>query len=212
MSKECDAVHKLANNAKRFQFPFNDMELPKNGIYILFEKGEKAHGGDRIVRVGTHTGKDQLISRLKQHFMMENKDRSIFRKNIGRCLLSDDPYLAVWEKDLTTQASKQKYSHTVDKEKQLLTEKQITKYLQTNFSFIVILEDNSEERLQLESKIIATVAQCTDCRPSPTWFGKCSSKEKIRTGKLWLVNEINKEKLNEKEITRMLIRAGQHLA
>ena len=40
---------------------------------------------DRIVRIGTHTGENQLRSRLMQHFVKENKNRSIFRKNIGRC-------------------------------------------------------------------------------------------------------------------------------
>ena len=39
------------------------------------------------MNICTHTGKNQLISRLKQHFTNMNKDRSIFRKNIGRCLL-----------------------------------------------------------------------------------------------------------------------------
>ncbi|MSP93707.1 MAG: hypothetical protein EXR00_00415 [Alphaproteobacteria bacterium] len=37
-----------------------------------------------------------------------NKDRSIFRKHVGRCLLakSGDPLLAQWEIDLTTKASR----------------------------------------------------------------------------------------------------------
>jgi hypothetical protein len=54
--------------------PFDDSPIPLNGIYILFEDGEIAHGTNRIVRIGTHTGKDQLFSRLKQHFIQENKD------------------------------------------------------------------------------------------------------------------------------------------
>ena len=55
---------------------------------VLFETGELAHGADRIVWVGTHTGSNEMPSRLKQHFLKENKDRSIFRKNIGRALLN----------------------------------------------------------------------------------------------------------------------------
>jgi len=70
------------------RFPFCEDQIPLNGIYILFEKGELAHNTDRIVRIGTHTGINQLRSRLKQHFIVENKDRSIFRKNIGRALLN----------------------------------------------------------------------------------------------------------------------------
>lgn len=73
--------------------------MPTDGIYVLFESGEESHGGDRIVRIGTHTGVGQLRSRLQQHFVKENKDRSVFRKNIGRCLLNrdSDPFLPEWE-------------------------------------------------------------------------------------------------------------------
>jgi len=88
MSKECDKIHRLFNGMERFNFPFDETKIPLNGIYVLFEKGEKGHGMNRIVRIGTHTGKNQLRSRLMQHFINENKDRSIFRKNIGRALLS----------------------------------------------------------------------------------------------------------------------------
>ena len=71
MSKECEELHKLFNNMKRLSFPFDDKDIPKNGIYILFENRERAHGGDRIARIGTHTGNDQLPSRLNQHFLNE---------------------------------------------------------------------------------------------------------------------------------------------
>lgn len=78
---------------------FNEQGIPKNGIYILFEKGELAHSTDRIVRIGTHTGNNKLWSRLKEH-LNENKDRSIFRKNIGRALLNkdNDPFIEQWNK------------------------------------------------------------------------------------------------------------------
>lgn len=41
---------------KRFEFPFESKDIPKNGVYILFERNELGHGGDRIVRIGAHTG------------------------------------------------------------------------------------------------------------------------------------------------------------
>lgn len=108
MSNGCDKLHKLFNLMERFIFPFDEKKIHSNGIYILFEKGECAHGADRIVRIGTHTGLDQLRSRLKQHFINENKDRSIFRKNIGRAILNKnkDPFLKQWEWDLTTREAK----------------------------------------------------------------------------------------------------------
>lgn len=75
---------------------------------MVFEEGEYAHGGSRVVRVGSRTGDDQLPFRLTQHFLLENKDRSIFRKNIGCALLNrdGDPFLAQWEQDLTSSAKK----------------------------------------------------------------------------------------------------------
>lgn len=88
MSKNCHTLHQWFNGMKKFSFPFDKQEIPQNGIYILFEKGEFAHSANRIVRIGTHTGENQLRSRLIQHFLKENKDRSIFRKNIGRALLN----------------------------------------------------------------------------------------------------------------------------
>src|SRR4030043_1564 len=115
MSKECERLHKMFNSMKRFSFPFKEDEIPLNGIYILFEKGEQGHGLHRIVRIGTHTGKYQLISRLNQHFLNENKDRSIFRKNIGRALLNKrkDTYLDNWEIDLTTKEAREKFRDSV---------------------------------------------------------------------------------------------------
>ena len=111
MSKLCEKLHNIFNTLPRFRFPFDGKQIPKNGIYGFFEDGENAHTGDRIVRVGTHTGEDLLRSRLKQHFLSENKDRSIFRKNIGRALLysSDDPFLEQWNWDLTTRKAKDLY-------------------------------------------------------------------------------------------------------
>lgn len=105
---------------RKFSFPFDKHEIPANGIYILFEKGELAHSTNRIVRIGTHTGINQLRSRLNQHFIKENKDRSIFRKNIGRALLNKDkdPFLEKWEIDLTTRKAKEKYSELIDFVKQ----------------------------------------------------------------------------------------------
>jgi hypothetical protein len=48
----CEALHSWANTLRAFHFPFDETSIPLNGIYILFEKGETAHGTNRIVRVG----------------------------------------------------------------------------------------------------------------------------------------------------------------
>lgn len=202
MSVICNSIHQLFNGMKRFSFPFNDNEIPNNGIYILFEKGEVGHGADRIVRVGTHTGIDQLRSRLKQHFLKENKDRSIFRKNIGRAILAEnnDAFLEQWEWDLTTRVNKDKYLPLLDQEKQIDIEKQVSVYIQEAFSFAVFEVHSKELRLDLESKIISTVSFCSECKPSSDWLGLSSPKHKIRESGLWLVNELYKTGLVDEEV------------
>ena len=187
---------------KRFYFPFNADEIPSDGVYVLFERGEKAHGVDRIVRIGTHTGNNQLRSRLFQHFLKENKDRSIFRKNIGRALLNRDKdgFLEQWELDLTERNAKDKFADKIDLMKQKEVEKRVTEYIQKNFSFIALGIKDKAKRLEFESKIISTVSLCDECRPSQNWLGLFSPKEKVRESGLWQVNELNKTPLNEDEI------------
>lgn len=205
MSKICEELHKLLNSMKRFKFPFNENEIPLNGIYALFEKGEKGHELDRIVRIGTHTGKNQLRSRLKQHFINENKDRSIFRKNIGRAILNKerDSFINSWNKDLTTKKAKEKFSQSTDFNKQREIEKKVSEFIQKNFSFVVFRVDEKDKRLNLESKIISTISSCKECNPSNDWLGLFSPKEKIVNNGLWLVNEIGKEPLNEEELSEL---------
>ena len=172
MSNYCEYIHRLFNDMERQSFPFDKNKIPVNGIYILFEKGEFAHTVDRIVRIGTHTGKNQLYSRINQHFILENKDRSIFRKNIGRALLNKnkDKYLEQWEIDLTTKEAKDKYLNSIDIKKIKSIENEVTKYLQEYFSFIFFEVDNKDMRLALESKIISTVSLCSECKQSENWL------------------------------------------
>ena len=197
----CASLHEWVRTLPTFRFPLDMARIPKNGIYFLFEKGERGHSGDRIVRIGTHTGEGQLYSRLKQHFVTPNKDRSIFRKNIGRALLARarDPFLADWELDLTPRMARALHVARIDFEKQKKIEKKVSNYIQDNFSFAVIRVDAKEERLRLESRVISTVSLCDDCKPSATWFGNFSPKEKIRKSGLWLVNELYQEPLGEKD-------------
>ena len=205
MTETCAALHHLFSKQERFSFPFEPSRIPRNGIYILFEKGERGHDTDRIVRVGTHTGDDQLRSRLRQHFIKENKDRSIFRKNIGRALLNQtgDPFLEQWDWDLTTRKAKDAQGHLIDRNKQKEVERQVTAYIQDHFSFVVFEVAEKERRLRLEARIISTVSWCDACRPSAHWLGLHSPKAKIRQSGLWLVNELYKEPLSEEEFIEL---------
>lgn len=206
MSKICGQLHMLFSSQQIFQFPFDPLQIPKNGIYVLFEDGENAHETKRIVRVGTHTGEGQLRSRLRQHFIQENKDRSIFRKNIGRAFLKRerDPLLEQWELDLTTREAKEKYKGRIDFEKLAEVEKKVSEYMQRHFQFIVFEVREKITRLDLESKIISTISKCDECKSSSTWLGLHSPKEKIRESGLWLVNELYKAPLSESDIKKLV--------
>jgi len=157
---------------------------------------------DRIVRIGTHKGKNRLRLRLKQHFIKENKDLSVFRKNIGRALLNrdKDPFLEQWEIDLTSRKAKEKYSALIDLEKQKEVEKRVSQYIQANFSFVAIEVETQEKRLELESKIISTISLCDECGPSSKWLGLFSPREKISKSGLWVVNELYKEPLSDEDM------------
>ena len=195
MSEVCEKLHRTVNDMHRYHFPIEKDKIYKNGIYILFEKNEKAHDGERIVRIGTHRGNDNLYNRLKEHFINENKDRSIFRKNIGRALLNKnkDDYLDIWEIDFQERKNKEQFKDKLDVEKQKDLEKQVSEYIQNNLSFVIIEVANKEERLFYESKLISTVSLCQDCHCSDNWLGKYSPKNKIVESGLWLVNELYKE-------------------
>lgn len=206
MDNRCEILHKELRKLPRYSFPFEKKDIPNNGIYVLFQKGETAHGGDRIVRIGTHTGINQLPSRLKQHFVNPNKDRSIFRKNIGRCLLNmrQNPYLDKWELDLTPAENKRKYSHLIDKEYQDIIEDEITKYIQEEFSFAVIPVEAKDQRMLFERRLISQISLCNHCNASSNWLGNYSPKEKIVESGLWQVNELYNEPFSDNEFDEFM--------
>ncbi len=202
----CGDLHNLFNKMDRFDYRFDKSKIPENGIYIVFEKGETAHGVDRIVRVGTHTGENQLKSRLSQHLTKENKDRSIFRKNIGRAILNKEksPFiLEQWNIDLTTLKAREKFKGRINQEMIKQIEHKVTRYMQENLSFAVFEVKQKEDRLFLESKIIATVSLCRKNEPSRGWLGLNSPEPKIRKSGLWLVNELYKEPLSAADLEEL---------
>jgi len=215
MSELCKWLHERLEALPAFSFPFDLEQLPRNGIYFFYEKGEVwAHGGDRlrIVRIGTH--KDgNFRSRIAEHLLLDERkmqfdasrpaphDRSIFRKNLGRALLNreNDPYLCVWEKDFTSHQVRENLSHLRDIGKERRIEAEITRLLRQTFSFRFIVMDSEAQRMGkagLESRLISTVAQCEECRPSESWLGQYSSKGEIRAGKLWLLQHLKASPLS----------------
>jgi hypothetical protein len=190
-------------------YPFAEEDLPTNGIYLFYESGEIASHGDRlprIVRVGTHRD-GNFRQRIAEHYLLDDrkmsfdrsrsapKDRSIFRKNIGRALLnkSTDPYLNIWNIDFMKTVNLLAYSHLRDIEKEREIEREITRILRENFCFRFVAVETENQRLGtngLERRLIGTVAQCARCRPSANWLGSYSPLANIRATGLWQVQHI----------------------
>lgn len=200
----CEHLHIWANSLPLLRYPFDLGTVPASGLYILFEHGETGHGTNRIVRIGTHRGDGQLPSRLSQHFVKEKKDRSIFRKNVGRALLNrdHDPFLPFWQFDLTTRRMRAAHAD-IDLKRQLEIEHSVSTYMRNNFSFVLMRVDDAAERLRLESKLISTVSGCEICQPSRKWLGLSSPVQKIRESGLWLVNELYREPLTDFELEEL---------
>jgi hypothetical protein len=199
-------LHNLFNGLKRYSYPFKQQlgSVPKNGIYIKFEVGEYYNSLDRIVRIGSDKGENQLHSRLFQHFENENQRRSIFRKNIGRCLLAKtkDEYLKYWDLRFTSQLDKEKNRKFVDLNYETKIEKEVSKFIQKNISFCVFEVKDKEERLFWETKIIATIAR-SNIKPSSTWLGNYCPKEQVKISGLWQVQGLNKPQLTNSEFEKL---------
>ena len=191
------ALLELVKLAKRYKHLDSLESVPMNGIYLLFEKGEQEDGIDRVVRVGTHTGTDLLTARLNQHYEIENKDRSIFRTNLGRALLNDrnDSYLEVWSRNNTTRKVRAMNLPFRIIEKESLLEKEISTIIQNNFSFSIIEVQNKDYRLYLETALIASFA-FAKIKPSESWLGYKSPVKKIRESGLWQVQGILRTPIN----------------
>ena len=56
MSAVCELLHRRISRLPRFDADFSPRDVPPNGVYVMFERGEQAHGTGRMVRVGTHRG------------------------------------------------------------------------------------------------------------------------------------------------------------
>ncbi len=203
MSDICQELHGLLAQQTRYRFPYRQDLLASNGIYVLYERGEFGHGGERIVRIGTHDGDGNLVSRLDEHFIKENKDRSVFRKNIGRAMLNkaSDPFLKQWEIDRTKKSVRENLKKQVDPRRLQQIERKVTERIQGYFSFVIIPVPLNIDRHMMEARLIASVANCAECHPSPNWLGLYSPNAKICASGLWQVQHLDGEPLNQSELT-----------
>jgi hypothetical protein len=123
-----------------------------------------------------------------------NKDRSIFRKHVGRCLLAktSDPFLSQWELNLTAKASRLLNEGKVDKVRLQEVEADVTRHMVENFSFAVLHFDDEADRRRYEENLLSTIYACPDCGPSEAWLGKYHpNSQVIRECGLWNVQGLS---------------------
>lgn len=208
----CIKLHDLFNNMPRYSYNMINQIPWDNGIYVMFEVGEKYNGFDRIVRIGTHTSNGRLKQRLRDHFLKENKEGSIFRKNIGKAILNknDHPYLEVWSSNSRDKnAMRKKYGNQFDEEFQARIENQVSRYMQTNITFTCFSVLDSDKRLRYEEGIIATLNEAEDFHPSKNWRGNFSPVREIRESGLWLVQGLEGKGLSQAEFEAVLVSIDQ---
>jgi hypothetical protein len=193
----CKELHLLFNSIPRMDYRMIQ-DIPfANGIYIMFEEGESLYGTDRIVRIGTHTGADNLRSRLNSHYLVPNRHRSIFRKNIGRTILhkEEDPYLDVWNRNQNDPAN----LDPTNIEHQNKTETAVREYLQQRITYVCIPEIEKKTRLRLEKGMISTLHNSPEFGPGREWMGNHSPISAIRESGLWQTQGLRAVPLNQEE-------------
>jgi hypothetical protein len=205
MHNYCHLLHEKFAVKTKNSNEFRKETVPNNGIYIVFEKGEHAHGAERIVRVGTHTGEGNLHSRISEHLYAKNKDRSVFRKHIGRCLLvkRHDPFLIKWNIDLTSRKNKEKYENQIDFSRLQSVEDEVSEYIKENLTFITIKTEAAISRTELEGRLLSTVSNCPHCGPSKTWLGRHHPNQKIGHSGLWNIQGLNGRGISAEDAERL---------
>lgn len=187
--------------------------LPDSGIYFFYEMGEESGHGPfpRVVRIGTHK-KNNFKSRIQSHYYPYEirlkkdgegpKDRSIFRKNIGRVLLNKEKpeYLPIWN-------HWEKYWQSRDLKLEKNIEEKISDIIQKEFYFKYIVIKNELARLGskgLESRLIGTLSHCRKCIPSDSWLGNHSPEKIIKEKGLWLKHHLGSSGINEKDKNELI--------
>jgi len=188
-----EKLHLWSNGLKRYKFSeISKLQDVKNGIYLVFEEGEKCGALNRIVRVGSHPGQNRFYNRLTDHFL-EKQRKSIMRKHVGRCFLNlvKDPYIGIWNLTNKEVAKGTLGFHQLDYSKEAEIESKVSAYF-SNFSLSVIPGlDNEDRRMGLESKLIATLNLSSFQFISPHWFGKNHPDPRISSSGLWNIQGLN---------------------
>lgn len=180
----------------RYNFLTAGRDLPKNGIYFFFEKGEKVNQGvERIVRVGTHKIDERFRGRVRQHYgsrssLRGNKNASVFRKHVGGALLRRDNPLDE-RLDEWLKPGGRTFPNI---------ETRVSECLRDNFTFCCFSVEEQEERLKFERGIIALLAKYPLGWPSSDWLGRFAHEQKIERSGLWNTQQLEAEPLSAEQV------------
>jgi hypothetical protein len=182
--------------------------LPRDGVYLFFERGERVRldgqSVDRIVRVGTHKVDGRFRERIRQHYgrvrtLGGDRSGSVFRKHVGGALLrrahSEVERLAAWlhREDLRFPE----------------VEGEVSRTLRDRFTFVCVRVDGRRERLRIEGGLIALLARHPLGGPSDGWLGHCAFAAEIRSSGLWNVQHTSDQPISVSAFGRFgrLVRA-----
>jgi hypothetical protein len=180
----------------RYNYLTAGSELPRNGIYFFFEKGEQVDQGvERIVRVGTHKVDERFRGRIRQHYgsrssLKGNKNASVFRKHVGGALLRRD-----YPRDERLEEWLRPGGRTYPD-----IETRVSEILRDNFTFCCFSVNEQEERLKFERGIIALLARYPLGRPSADWLGSYAHERKIGRSGLWNTQQLEAEPLSAEQV------------
>lgn len=197
-----ESVYQSINRLPRCGYQTPRGELPRNGIYLFFERGEAALCNevlvDRVVRVGTHRGDGRFPRRIREHYgavhsFSGNKNGSVFRRHVGGALLRqanpDDPRLLDW-----VPQGGRSYREV---------EEQVSRHLRDNFTFVCFQVDTAEERLGLEAALISLFAKCPVGQPSAGWLGRSAVSPAIQRSGQWNTQELDAIPLTPDQFQRL---------
>lgn len=172
-----------------------------DGLYFFYEIGEtSAHAPvGRAVRIGNHPRSDgTLVRRLRQHYS-GSKNGSVLRRYVGGALIRSSspqspcllpgPGLGHWEKQA---------AHPC--ENCVGVEREASVILHATFRFRCVEIPTRLERNRYEPLLIATLAACTVCRPSPSWLGWHAYPKLVQSAGMWNSDFVGGPPLSETDL------------
>jgi hypothetical protein len=192
------SIHRIVESLPLHGYPLSRTDLPNNGLYFFYEEGERfsVNGqlGDRIVRIGTHREQDRLPDRILNHFRGD-RNTSIFRRLLGSAIIQrenpSDPRLQQWLEQGTPTLTD--------------IEERVSRELREHFSFRCVKVEDRDGRMELEERLIATLARCsTTYPPSPNWLGLFAASEKVRESGIWNDQHVDSQRyMREDDLSRL---------